>query len=174
VPEHTAHDIEFMHMMIAHHEQAVRMTELVPERTEREDIPLFAERIELSQVDEIEFMRQWLEARGEAVPGASEGHDHGEIGGLMPGMLTEEQFSGLEAASGEEFDRLFLERMHYHHLGAVQMVEELLSSGNGEEPELWRFGNHIDSDQRIELDRIEVMLAEMDAETGSGSAGSDS
>jgi uncharacterized protein (DUF305 family) len=168
MPEHTDADVRFMQMMIPHHAQALEMTALVPDRTSREDIPLFAERMEISQEDEIEFMQRWLDERGEEVPDLGEGHahgdhsDHGDHGDLMPGMLTEEQMAELEAATGEEFDRLFLTYMHQHHVGALEMVEELFTSeGAGAEPEIFQFANHIDSDQRIELSRIESMLAEM-------------
>lgn len=159
VPEHTEADVRFMHMMIAHHEQALVMTALVPERTSREDVPLFARRIELSQADEIEYMRNWLAERDEPPPG---GHDHGDVES-MPGMLTDAQLAELEAAGGAEFDRLFLEYMYYHHTGALEMVQDLFAvDGAGEEPEIWRLANDIDSDQRIELARIETMLAEFE------------
>lgn len=164
VPQHTDADVRFMQMMITHHAQALEMTSLVAERTEREDIPLFAKRIEVTQADEIELMQDWLERRGEEVPEASA--DPAQHGGeLMPGMLTEEELAELEAASGEKFDRLFLERMHFHHMGALQMVEELYETeGAGEEPEIFQFAGHVDSDQKIEISRIEQMLAEMEAD----------
>lgn len=160
VPEHTEADVEFVQAMIAHHEQAVRMTDLVPDRTSRDDVPLFAERIALSQQDEIDLMVAWLEERGESVPD-DDHHHEGPDGEPMPGMLTEEQFAQLETAEGDEFDRLFLDLMYFHHAGALEMVQDLLDSGNGEQPELWRLVNDIDSDQRIEMGRIEMMLTEM-------------
>lgn len=171
VPEHTEADVRFMQQMIPHHAQALEMTALVPDRTSREDVPLFAERMEISQEDEIGLMQRWLEARGEEVPDMGDGHasgdhsDHGEHGALMPGMLTEEEMAELEAATGEEFDRLFLTYMHRHHMGALQMVEELFTTeGAGAELEIFEFASHVDSDQRIELSRIEGMLAEIEAE----------
>jgi uncharacterized protein (DUF305 family) len=166
--EHTEADVAFIQGMIPHHVQALRMTRLVPDRTSREDVPLFAERIDLSQEDEIDVMRRWLEARDEEVPSLGAGHDMDDMAGmemdgeLMPGMLTEEELLELEAASGEEFDRLFLEAMIRHHLGAMQMVEELYAQDGGQEPEISRLANHIYSDQSIEISRAQGMLAEMD------------
>jgi uncharacterized protein (DUF305 family) len=168
--EHTEADVAFVQGMIPHHVQALRMTRLVPDRTGREDVPLFAERIDLSQEDEIDVMRRWLEARDEEVPDLGAAHDMDDMAGmegmdgeLMPGMLTEEELLELEAATGEEFDRLFLEAMIRHHQGAMAMVEELYASDGGQEPELSRLANHIYSDQSIEISRAEGMLAEMDA-----------
>lgn len=164
IPEATEDDVAFVHAMIAHHTQALEMARLVPDRTSRDDVPLFAERIELSQDDEIEYMLRWLDERDLPAPPADAHHGHD---GTMPGMLTDDQLAELAATEGEAFDRLFLELMYLHHQGALQMVQELLDSGNGNEPVLWRLVNHIDSDQRIELDRIDLMLADLDA-SGSG------
>ncbi|MFA9430846.1 DUF305 domain-containing protein [Egicoccus sp. AB-alg2] len=160
-PEHTEADIAFMQGMIPHHAQALRMTRLVEDRTEREDLPLFAERMDISQEDEIDLMRRWLEARDAEVPSLLAEHE-GHEGELMPGMLTEEEFAELEAATGEEFDRLFLEYMMRHHAGALQMVEELFASDGGQEPEISQFANHVVSDQQIEMSRMAQMLDEMD------------
>ena len=46
----------------------------------------------------------------------------------MPGMLTAEQLTTLEAANGAEFDRRFLTLMIQHHQGALQMVADLHAS----------------------------------------------
>lgn len=163
---HTAADVEFMQAMILHHAQALEMAELVPDRTERADLRLLARRIELAQEDEIAMMQRWLEQRGEEVPEveATHGghhhhehhaHDHGE----MAGMLTPEQMARLADASGEEFERLFLEAMIFHHQGAIAMVAELFASpGAAQEAEIYEFASHVDSDQRVEIDRMRALL----------------
>jgi uncharacterized protein (DUF305 family) len=81
---------------------------------------------------------------------------------LMPGMLSPEEMNRLAAASGVEFDRLFLESMIKHHDGALTMVNELFASpGAGQEPEIFGFASDVDADQRIEIDRMSAMLSEM-------------
>jgi uncharacterized protein (DUF305 family) len=152
-PEITEADIAFVQGMIPHHEQALAMTELVPDRTTNEDLHRFAERIEISQLDEIAQMEQWLRDRQVL---ESDHSDHA----LMPGMLTEIQFGELEAASGDEFDRLFLEYMIQHHNGALAMVADLLDEGNAQDPELYQIVSHIDGDQQIEIGRMTRMLSE--------------
>jgi uncharacterized protein (DUF305 family) len=169
--EHTEADVAFMQGMIPHHVQALRMTRLVPDRSARDDIPLFAERMDISQEGEIELIQNWLETRDEEVPSLTADHDHGDgdpMGGandgeLMPGMLTEEELLELEAADGEEFDRMFVEAMIRHHQGAIAMVEQLFAEGGGSEAEIFQFANHVQSDQSIEINRMEDMLADMDA-----------
>lgn len=149
-----------MQGMIVHHEQAVRMTSLVPGRAASDGVRMLARRIEASQEDEIELMRRWLRARGQAVPEAAEHAHHGaHHGARMPGMLTAEQLARLESASGEEFDRLFLELMIFHHEGALIMVEQLFATeGGGQDTEIFQFASHVDSDQRIEILRMRRML----------------
>jgi uncharacterized protein (DUF305 family) len=167
---HTPADVRFMRGMIAHHIQALEMTELVSQRTRDERIRLLARRIELSQADEIALMQRWLRERGEQAP---HGHPaHGHSGGAMhaeaahpehesmPGMLTKAQMSALAAATGEAFDRLFLEGMIHHHEGALVMVAELFrEEGAGHEGEIFQFASHVDADQRMEIARMQRMLA---------------
>ncbi|GIH71370.1 DUF305 domain-containing protein [Sphaerimonospora thailandensis] len=158
--DYTEADVRFMQGMIEHHAQALRMTALVPGRGTNGDLPLLARRIEISQKDEIGLMRRWLRARLKEVPSVdSAGHGH-HGGGLMPGMLTEEQFAELDRATGAEFDRLFCTYMIQHHTGALRMVERLFADKGGVEPEVYQLASHIDSDQRIEIDRMRKILAD--------------
>ena len=152
--EITEADIAFVRDMIPHHQQALEITALVPDRTTNEDVHKLAERIEVSQHDEIALLERWLQERH--VLDSDHGHS-----GLMPGMLTEIQFGELDQASGSEFDRLFLEYMIQHHEGAITMVEGLLDEGYAQEPELFQMARHIDGDQRIEINRMSRMLADL-------------
>jgi uncharacterized protein (DUF305 family) len=153
----TPADVRFMQGMIGHHAQAVEMAALLPERTRRDDMRLLARRIEESQADEIQMMQRWLQARGQQVPGPHAHHAPGAP--LMPGMLTPEEMARLSSASGESFDRLFLELMIKHHAGALTMVKELYSSaGAGQESEIHTFASDVDADQRMEIDRMRGML----------------
>jgi uncharacterized protein (DUF305 family) len=80
----------------------------------------------------------------------------------MPGMLTAGEMERLAAATGREFDRLFLEFMIKHHAGALVMVQELFASpGGGQEAEMFAFTSDVDADQRMEIDRKRRMLEEL-------------
>ncbi|HEX6746164.1 MAG TPA: DUF305 domain-containing protein [Longimicrobium sp.] len=159
----TEADARFMRGMIAHHAQALEMTALVPQRTTRADLRLMAQRIALSQQDEIAMMRRWLQDRGlEAPPAdAHAGHDMpGMQHALMPGMLTPEEMARLAASTGAEFETRFLEGMIRHHEGALRMVEELFASqGAAQESETYRFASDVDADQRAEIARMQTLLA---------------
>lgn len=157
-PEYTDVDVQFARDMLHHHAQALRMTGFVPDRTSNPDIQLLAERMELSQQDEITLLETWLVERGQPVVPEDDHTEHHEDADTMPGILTEAQLASLEAAGGEEFDRLFLELMLYHHAGAVQMVSDLFADGGGNEPEIGRFALHVEADQNIEIERMRSML----------------
>lgn len=154
---HTQADIEFMQMMILHHDQALTMTGWVDDRTRDRDIRLLAERMHISQEDEMDVMTAWLQERGTPLRGDHLGHGGGTE---MPGMLTEEQLARLEAAKGDEFDRLFLEYMIQHHAGALEMTADLWAAGGGQEASIGQFARHVEGDQGIEITRMQAMLAE--------------
>jgi uncharacterized protein (DUF305 family) len=154
----TTADVEFMQGMISHHAQAIEMTELLKTRTERPEMRKLAERIDLSQADEIRMMQQWLVDRGQFAP---EQFAHHHEGMVMPGMLTPEQMQRLAAARGSEFDRLFLEAMIAHHQGALTMVEALLKQpGAAQESEIFGFVSDVEADQSAEIARMSAMLRE--------------
>ena len=159
-PSHTAADVSFVQAMISHHRQALVMTAMVDERAARDDLSLMADRMTISQVEEISQLTAWLEARGETVPAEHADHDE-----AMPGMLTAEQLAQLESATGEAFDELFLQYMILHHEGAVRMVEDLLTGGDGgQEPQVFQLAQHVESDQQVEISRMRAVLAELAAE----------
>lgn len=159
-PRFTQADVAFMQGMIVHHGQAVDMTNLLKTRTASEDMKKLALRIELSQADEIKMMERWLRDRGQALPDPHAAHVHDGV--MMPGMLTEAQLNQLGAAAGVEFDRLFLEDMIRHHDGALIMVQQLLATaGAAQDADVFTFISDIDSDQRMEMERMGAMLKEL-------------
>lgn len=139
-------DFRYVQMMIAHHEQALTMTELVPGRASSPQVKRVAERITAAQRPEIDAMKGWLENNGG--PREQGAHDHHS----MPGMATEEQLKELRGAKGEAFDALFLKLMIAHHEGAVTMAAEVLSQGNNGLVE--EMANDVIAQQTSEIDRM--------------------
>lgn len=158
--QYTGADIKFMQGMIGHHAQAVEMVALVPSRSSVDDVRKLALRIDVSQKDEMNMMREWLQARSQQIPDPRAHHMMGAT--LMPGMLTPEEMARLVAATGAEFDRLFLEGMIKHHAGAISMVAELFATaGAGQTPEIFSYASDVDADQRMEIDRMGSLLKEL-------------
>lgn len=175
-----------MQDMIHHHAQALELAAMVPDRSHWDDIHLMAHRIQVSQDSEIALMARWLRERGAEVPETSDmshaGNAHGEHAehggddeqrsqadahsqegyGGMPGMLSPQQLARLASLAGEEFDAVFLDFMIFHHQGAISMVADLLASpGAAQAADMFEFASHVDSDQRMEIDRMSHMLREL-------------
>ena len=154
--QHTPADVAFMQGMIGHHAQALEMTALLYERSTWQDIRMLAQRIDVSQADEIKMMQDWLKVRAAEIPSIDTHHAHGAV--LMPGMLTPDQMAELAAGTGSEIDRLFLEYMIMHHQGAVVMVEALFASpGAAQESQIFSFASDVIADQSMEITRMRRM-----------------
>jgi uncharacterized protein (DUF305 family) len=119
-PLYNDEDLLFLRHMSIHHEQAVVMSSMVPARTDREEFIRFARYVERAQAAEIEVMQSLLDLaveRGLDVP------EHGPHGDPpMAGMLSTAEMDALAAASGAEFERLWLEGMIFHHEGGIDMA----------------------------------------------------
>ena len=153
-------DIKFMQGMIGHHSQAIEMTNLLTTRTGSPDMKKLAQRIEISQVDEIKMMQEWLRVRGQQVPTGKEHHTM--PGMLMPGMLTADEMRQLANAKGKAFDKLFLEGMIKHHQGALKMVADLFAApGAAQDSTIFAFASDVEADQSAEIARMAGMLTEL-------------
>ena len=163
-------DVAFLEGMQVHHQQALTMTAMVGARTDHEDLKLFVRRMDISQqaeLDQIKGMLEQHEADLERLGKGHDGHaqhdDHADMPG-MPGMLTKAELAELEAARGDAFVRLFLQGMGKHHGGALQMVADLLADETAAaDPRLFQLAQHVDSDQRIEIDRMARMWDALEA-----------
>jgi uncharacterized protein (DUF305 family) len=120
-------DVTFAQGMIPHHRQAVEMAELAGDRAESQEVKDLAADIEAAQDPEIEQMTGWLEEWDQ--PMEMDGMDSMEMGGMM----SEDQMSELEDATGADFDAMFLEMMIEHHEGAIVMAQEQVDDGKNAE-----------------------------------------
>lgn len=165
--EHNDQDVAFATDMIPHHAGAVEMAELAVDRAESQEVKELASDIEAAQGPEIEQMSSWLETWGEDVPegsGGMGGMDHGDMGddmaGMddMPGMMSAEEMSELEATSGADFDQLFLSMMVEHHKGAIEMAQ--VEQSEGENPAAIDLAETIEESQTEEIQTMEDLLAD--------------
>ncbi|HJU65134.1 MAG TPA: DUF305 domain-containing protein [Gemmatimonadaceae bacterium] len=164
---YTEADVRFMSGMIGHHAQAILIARWAPTHDASRQLQVLAERVINAQQDEIALMQTWLRDRRQPVPeprieGTMVTMSGSEHAHHMPGMLTAEQLAQLNAARGKEFDRLFLTFMIQHHQGAVQMVNELVSSqGAALDNTVFKLASDISADQSSEIERMQRMLAAM-------------
>ncbi len=161
-------DVKFLQDMIPHHHQAVEMSALVNDRTNREEIRDVAGRITASQEDEIEFMTGWLTERGEQPTARTDIHAM-HTTHKMAGMATPEEMAELATLTGTNFDRMFLKLMITHHEGAITMVDELLDQpGAAYDPVLFEFTNDVTNDQSTEIERMNALLVSLSDDPRAG------
>lgn len=166
-PPTNAADVRFMTGMIPHHAQAVLFAAWAESHHASRAVTALCQRIVVGQRDEIETMRNWLRDHGQPVPsGTPESADtrvvpmEGHL--MMPGILSARQLEEMDAARGQEFDRLFLTYMIPHHQGALTMVDELFTSyGGAQDNAVYKLASDIYADQSIEIERMQQMLAAM-------------
>ena len=104
----------FLALMIQHHEGGTKMAKLVPERSKSAELEKMAAKMIEDQQKEIAQMTPWLQQWHKQSP-----HDHKMPEESMKMMAKD--MAELEAAKGEEFDKLFTKKMAHHHMGGIQM-----------------------------------------------------
>lgn len=161
--EHNDADVTFAQGMIPHHRQAVEMAQLASDRAEDPRVLDLASRIEGAQEPEIAEMTGWLEDWDEDVP-ADAGHED-MAGGS--GMMSAEDMDALEAATGSEFDEMFLTMMIEHHRSAVEMANTEVE--DGQFADALSLAQKIIDAQEAEISEMEAILAETSTGTGAGS-----
>ena len=123
-----ADDLVFVKNMIPHHQQAIDLSAMVPERSTNPEVVGMAEQISVAQQPEINAMRVFLVQWNE---NPQDDTSHGGGGGHAPmqGMVDDATMDRLQTLKGEEFDNLWLESMISHHQGAIEMAKAELANG---------------------------------------------
>lgn len=160
-------DVKFATAMIPHHAQALVMVDLTRGRELSPEMEELTAAIQDAQGPEIEQMVDWLTEWDEPIPetmrdhanaddhGMS-GHDMGDDGAGMPGMMTEGEMSELEGEHGSEFEAMWLEMMIAHHKGAIEMAED--EQRDGIFPPARELAEAIETSQRAEIDHMNELL----------------
>jgi uncharacterized protein (DUF305 family) len=150
---YNADDVAFATNMIPHHEQAVELSAMVPDRSTNAELITLAQQISAAQQPEISVMKVFLVQWNEN-PDAGSGHaGHGNT---MQGMVDAATMTKLQSLQGEEFDKLWLESMISHHQGAIEMAKaELANGGNVDAKGL---AKNIVATQEAEIGQMKQML----------------
>ena len=148
-------EIEFAQGMIAHHEQAIEMAEIALDPTvgAGSTVTDLATRIMAAQDPEIDLMTGWLTTVGASLTmDMSDGHDMSS----MEGMMSAEEMDALGVATGQEFDRLWLEMMIEHHDGAVSQSRAVLAEASS--ADVIALAESVIATQRAEIDEMRALL----------------
>lgn len=140
-------DISFLQDMIAHHEQAIEMAEMVEGATDRPELIELAGNVIESQTAEIDQIRGMLEEAGED-PDMDMDMDMGGSTGM-----SAEEMEELSTLEGEEFDDMFSEMMIRHHSEAISMANDVLEEG--EHDDVAALAQGIIDEQQAEIDQLE-------------------
>lgn len=155
-------DVAFLQGMIPHHRQAVEMSQLVPERTDRAELAQLAADIIASQEAEIAVMEGMLDDAGVSLPEGMSMDMEGMDQAGMSGMMSDEQMSRLAELDDVEFDLLFLDMMIEHHEGAIESADQVIS--DGEHPELRQLAEDIIAEQETEIAQMRTWREDWAAE----------
>ena len=148
---YTGADIMFLQMMIPHHQQAIDISNLAMKASSDPELLELAKIIARDQAAEIKQMKAWLKDAG-----ASEDMGHSMDG--MGGMLNDDELAALSAATGKEFDTLWLKGMTEHHDGAIHMTQMIEDAQN---VDIKAFGAKVIKDQSEQIAQMKKMLARL-------------
>ncbi len=149
--DYTGADIMFLQMMIPHHQQAIDISNLAMKASSDSELLELAKIIARDQAAEIKQMKAWLKDAG-----ASEDMGHSMDG--MGGMLNDDELAALSAATGKEFDTLWLKGMTEHHDGAIHMTQMIEDAQNAD---IKAFGTKVIKDQSEQIAQMKKMLARL-------------
>lgn len=166
-------DQRFIVMMIPHHQDAIAMSDLALERSQRPEIQTLAKAIKQTQTQEIKQMQDWYKQwygidAPEWISNLSRGTGHGmgkysrwqsgswsRLGwtdrNYQPASMMQTDLAALESAS--DFDREFLREMIPHHQMAVMMSTMLINRGN--HPELIKLAQSMIKSQSREIEQMQ-------------------
>jgi uncharacterized protein (DUF305 family) len=176
-------DVGFAQDMSVHHRQAVQMAGLARDRSTDPAIRSIAFDIETNQLQQIGQMQGWLSLWNaaalptgrymtwmtdvESMPGmAGMGHSGSSSGAsgvtAMPGMASPADLEQLRAASGDQFDVLFLQLMLRHHQGGVPMAR--YAEQHGETAQVRNLAEKIVIAQGAESDYMTQLITQRGAQ----------
>ena len=150
---YNADDVAFATNMIPHHQQAVDLSAMVPDRSTNAELIALAQQISAAQQPEINVMKVFLVQWNEN-PDTNSGHaGHGST---TQGMVDAATMTKLESLSSEEFDELWLASMISHHQGAIEMAKAEIA--NGDNVDAKTLANNIVTTQEAEIGQMKQML----------------
>jgi uncharacterized protein (DUF305 family) len=154
---YNADDVAFATNMIPHHQQAVDLSAMVPDRSTNAGLVALAQQISAAQQPEINVMKvflvQWTDGAGNPT---SSNSGHAGHGNAMQGMVDAATMTKLQSLTGAEFDKLWLESMIGHHQGAIEMAKAEIA--NGDNVDAKDLAKNIVTTQEAEIGQMKQMV----------------
>ncbi|GAC1401148.1 MAG: DUF305 domain-containing protein [Mycobacterium sp.] len=154
---HNADDVAFVTNMIPHHQQAVDLSAMAPDRSTNPQLVALAKQISAAQQPEINvmkvFMVQWTDGAEDPM---SPDPGHAGHAGAVPGMVDDATMTKLKSSSGADFDKLWLESMVNQHEGAVEIAKAEIA--NGDNVDAKAMAKNIVATQEAEIGQMKQLL----------------
>ncbi len=173
-------DVTFAQGMLPHHLQAVEMARLAKSRAGSPGVKALAASILTRQQPEVAQLRQLLSQWGRSMdtsmesitgmesmrgmPGMESMEGMANLEATMSGMASSSEMAELRAATGREFDRLFLTMMLAHHRTAVKRAQT--EQAEGKDGAAIALAKKIERAQTSEVARLEKLRAAVGSPSG--------
>lgn len=141
------YDLQFLDTMMEHHQAAVDMAKPAETKAQHPELKTLAHSIIDDQQKEIAQMKSWRDEWYAGKPKAM----NMEMSGMMDSMKGMDM-GKLNAATGNDFDLMFINMMTPHHEGAVTMAKEALTKA--EHPQIKKLAQQIVDSQSREIARM--------------------
>ncbi|EFV12328.1 DUF305 domain-containing protein [Segniliparus rugosus] len=168
--QHNQTDVDFVTGMAHHHQQALDLAELVPDRSQNAEVKAIAAKIRDEQAPEIAQLSALAKEFG-APPSASGKMDmpdmtppqaEGSPTSGSDGMVPEKDVERLRNLSGSTFDKKWIGLMAEHHDGAVKMAQNELEKGLS--PKAKQLAQSIKTTQTGEVADLGALLEKISAD----------
>lgn len=172
-------DIGFSQSMLAHHQQAVAMSQILLDGKPT-GLAAFARVIAATQTLELGEMQGWLQLWQQPLQQADNAMTWMQMGDKplddaltqylidcrssaqgMPGMASAEDLSRLRELSGRERDELFIRLMLAHHQGGIPMAR--FAAEQARLPRVKQLAAHMLLEQSREVAQMQSILALLEA-----------
>ena len=141
------YDLQFIDTMIVHHQGAVDMAKMLPEKAQHPEIKKLGVVIIAAQEREIAEMKAWREKWFAGKPPAI----NMELSGMNASMAGMDM-KKLGLLRGNAFDLEFIKQMMPHHDGAIAMAQEAVK--RSQKDEVKTLAGIIINEQQGEIDEM--------------------
>lgn len=146
------YDVQFLDTMSEHHREGIKMMQMAEDKAQSDDIKQMAQKGIDDQNKDIDELKN---LRHSDMPEA--------VNRNLPGMMSKQKMNQdmakLEAASGNDFDKHYLQTMIKHHQGGVKMADDAMAKAK--DADVKAKAQEIHDKQKQEISQMQEMLKGM-------------
>ena len=155
-------DLQFLDMMMMHHADGVKMAQMGVDKAQNAGVKALAEKMAADQQKDIEEMQKMRDSHFSGQAKAEMMMVKGrQMTMEMMMKMAQSDMQKLEAASGTEFDRTFLDIFMKHHQMAIDMSKE--ETAKGKDAEIKKKAREIITKQTKEIGEMKRLKKQVGA-----------